>query len=362
MTEDQNLMPASGRSGQPSHLKQWQPNPVLRLMVTPAILILVLAGLVALNSDLLQSNAPAAQTADPLPGQSTGDTEEVPYLNPGESLRFGTHYTGDSVHSIVGESSIYQGDLVLVNQKQKLPDDYAAIDLMVANDLASMLPTDIFSVSKVDTQLNKRAADAMMLMVQEAYSKGIQGYILVSGHRDLAYQVTLFQRKVQQFMDQGLDAEAAAAQAKEIVAVPGESEHHTGLALDLPSKNHINLETSYLETPNGLWLSENAWRFGFVIRYPEDKTEITGISYEPWHLRYVGKPHSEIMQRQGWCLEEYIEVLRQNGGLTIRTDDGKIWQVDYQLAKDGMIVVPLIVGTRYSGDGRDGFIISAPVG
>ncbi len=362
MTEDQNSMPVHERSGQPGHLKQWQPSPVLRLMLTPAILILVLAGLVALNSDLLRSTAPAVQTADPLPGQLPGETDEAPYLNPGEAIRLGTHYIGDSVHSIVGLPSLYQGDLVLVNQMQKLPNDYAATDLMFINELATMLPPEAFTVSKTDIQLNKRAADALMQMIQDAYTKGIEGFTLVSGHRDLAYQVTLFQRKIKQYLDQGLDAEAAAAKAKEIVAVPGESEHHTGLALDLPSKNHMNLETTYFETTHGLWLAENAWRFGFIIRYPEDKTEITGISFEPWHLRYVGKPHSEVMRRHGWCLEEYIEVLRQNGGITVRTDEGKIWQIDYQLAQDGMIVIPLIVGTRYSGDGRGGFIVSAPVG
>lgn len=362
MSEDQKNGPEEMSLEKASGLGRWPEGPVLRLFLMPAILILAVAALIGLNQDLLRAPAPVAERpAETQPGPVEGQSDARGYLEPGEMLRLGTSYHEDAVHKIVGQKAVFQGNLVLVNQKQRLPEDYQAEGLMVVNDLVDTLPPEALIVSKVGTKLNLEAADALVQMIQAAADQGIGGFTLVSGHREVAYQRELFEKKVQKYMAEGLDRAAAEQKTKEIVAVPGESEHHTGLAMDLPSQEHIILETSYANTINGRWLSENAWRYGFVIRYPEDRTDITGISYEPWHLRYVGKPHSELMHREGWCLEEYVQILRQNRGLTVKSGDGTIWQIDYQIPENGMIVIPLIVGTKSSGDGLGGYIVTAPV-
>jgi D-alanyl-D-alanine carboxypeptidase len=362
MSEDQKIGPEAVDLEKSSGLGGWLEGPVLRLFLLPAILILAVAALIGLNQDLLKAPVPGtARPVETLPGVGEGQSDTQVYLEAGETLRLGTSYHEDAVHKIVGQNAVFQGNLVLVNPKQRLPEDYQAQGLMVVNDLEDILPPEALIVSKAGTKLNQEAADALVQMIQAAADQGIGGFTLVSGHREVGYQSELFEKKVQKYMAEGLDRAAAEQKAREIVAVPGESEHHTGLAMDLPSQEHIMLETSYANTINGRWLSENAWRYGFIIRYPQDKTDITGISYEPWHLRYVGKPHSELMHREGWCLEEYIQILRQNRGLTAKTEDGTIWQIDYQIPENGMIVIPLIVGTKSSGDGLGGYIVTAPV-
>ena len=91
-----------------------------------------------------------------------------------------------------------------------------------------------------------------------------------------------------------------------MVAPPGTSEHETGLALDITAQSYPVLEQDQEDTPEQQWLMENAWRFGFILRYPQGKTEITGICYEPWHYRYVGREAAKEIQEKGLCLEEYL--------------------------------------------------------
>lgn len=337
-------------------LRSYQP--LIQLFAAPTLLTMVLLGLIALNPEAKQQTELPPQ---PKPPQSIPIAAK-PYLEAEEDLRLGEKYSGDTKLTLITKpADFYQGYLVLVNQSQKLPNDYLAKDLVKAREVIAVPNPEDLSVSKADLMLNQNVIDQLLKMVQGAYEDGVTGYTIVSGHRDLAYQVGLFQRKINQYKQFGLDAQAAEERAKQIVAVPGESEHHTGLALDLPSRKHPALETSYLDTPQGAWLKEHAWEYGFVIRYPADKVDITGISYEPWHIRYVGLPHSAVMQRENWCLEEYIEALRQNGSVRVRLDDGTIWQVDYQLDDDGVLTVPKDLTYSISGDGRDGFIITTAI-
>jgi len=324
-----------------------------RLFAMPALLTVFLLGLMVMN--------PQGQAELPKPEPEPPQTVPAavdPYLKEEEGLRLGVKYDGETVTMIMTPQSYYQGTLVLVNQAQRLPEDYSAQDLVIVRELVETPNQQNFSVTKSQLMLNRETAEKLLAMVQGACEDGVTGYTLVSGHRELSYQVGLFQRKVNQYKSMGLDENAAREKAKQIVAVPGESEHHTGLALDLPSRNHSALETTYINTDNGIWLHDNAWKYGFIVRYPEDKAEITGISYEPWHLRYVGIPHSEIMKRENWCLEEYIEVLRNNGGLRARLSDGSIWQIDYHLSEDGLLQVPLNKEAVISGDGNKGFIVT----
>ena len=93
------------------------------------------------------------------------------------------------------------------------------------------------------------------------------------------------------------------------VAVPGTSEHQTGLALDIISSSYQVLDRDQENTAEQRWLMENSYKYGFILRYPSDKSEITGINYEPWHYRYVGKEAAKEIYEKGLCLEEYLEYL-----------------------------------------------------
>ena len=115
------------------------------------------------------------------------------------------------------------------------------------------------------------------------------------------------------------------------IAFPGASEHHTALAVDL--SNDGSLEENFIDTDAGVWISKNCHKYGFVVRYPKEKLRVTGIGYEPWHIRYVGRPHSDIMYQNNWCLEEYIDYLSNDGSI-IWNDEGKTWGIYYTESLD----------------------------
>ena len=98
------------------------------------------------------------------------------------------------------------------------------------------------------------------------------------------------------------------------------------MAIDL--SNDGTLEEDFIDTEAGKWIKKNCYKYGFVVRYPKAKEEMTGIGYEPWHIRYVGRPHSDIMYVNNWCLEEYIAALENNGMITW-ADGETIWQIYY---------------------------------
>ena len=137
-----------------------------------------------------------------------------------------------------------------------------------------------------------------------AAAKEEQGYTLYahSGYRSYATQNLIYQRKIKNSKN--------LAEARLLVADPGASEHQLGLAMDVKNSKNGSLSASFGSTKEGIWLSENAYRFGFIIRYKEEWTDITGYAYEPWHIRYVGKEHAKVIYDMNIPLEEYIGTLR----------------------------------------------------
>ncbi len=161
--------------------------------------------------------------------------------------------------------------------------------------------------------LDSRVVDAFEAMCKAAKKDGVK-LKTISAYRTYEYQEGLFKKRIKRFMDEnGLSEEKATEKAATMVARPGTSEHHLGLAVDINS-----VETSFENTAAFKWLQENAENYGFVMRYPKDKKSITKIIYEPWHYRYVGVEHAKEMNRLGMCLEEYIEYLN---GIEIQEDD-----------------------------------------
>ena len=144
-------------------------------------------------------------------------------------------------------------------------------------------------------------------MLKDARKEGLS-LTLCSAYRSYKKQTTLFNNKVQKYMNQGLSKVEAEKKAKLSVAYPGTSEHHTGLAADIMASYYPTLDEKQAETPEAKWLMANCHKYGFILRYPNDKTHITGIIFEPWHYRYVGVEAATEIMEKGLTLEEYLEL------------------------------------------------------
>lgn len=178
-------------------------------------------------------------------------------------------------------------NLILVNAWNEIPDNYE-LDLMTLSH---------------GQMVDKRIYPDLQQMFDDARESGIYPSIS-SSYRNSSEQKQIMEDKIQAFIDEGISRRKAEDLAKDWVAAAGTSEHELGLALDINAdKNRSNNEAVYA------WLEKNSYKYGFVVRYPTDKSKITGVSHEPWHFRYVGKKAAKEMYDKDLCLEEYIEKL-----------------------------------------------------
>lgn len=188
--------------------------------------------------------------------------------------------------------------LVLVNKTYRLPRDYQPDDLVIPN-----VPFP-FEGTHEKKLLRAEAAQALEELFAESKKEGLELFA-ISGYRSFTRQKTIFPNNV---------LRVGFAQANQFSAFPGESEHQTGLAMDVSSRAvNFNLVEAFAETAEGIWLKENAHRFGFIIRYPKGKEEVTGYTYEPWHLRYVGQETAQKIHELNITLEEYILTIHEKG-------------------------------------------------
>lgn len=154
---------------------------------------------------------------------------------------------------------------------------------------------------------DSRITDAVKKMIADARSTENVRIIALSAYRDYEYQKELFDDKVQRLQqEKGYSVSKAREEAATVVAVPGTSEHQLGLALDLVDARHVKLDESQENTDAYKWLSKHCAEYGFIVRYPNGKTDITGIIYEPWHFRYVGVEAATYIMENGITLEEYL--------------------------------------------------------
>ena len=161
-------------------------------------------------------------------------------------------------------------------------------------------------------QLDKKAAESARNLLAAAKEAGFD-VALCSAYRTVEKSAELYQRKVNELLSYGYSEAEAKTEAAKWVAPPGTSEHHTGLAMDLVSTDYwgyySDLEHDYENFDSFKWLYEHCDEFGFILRYPKDKQDITGITYEPWHYRYVGTEAAAYIMENGLCLEEYLEII-----------------------------------------------------
>ena len=175
-----------------------------------------------------------------------------------------------------------------------------------ANPISEDMRVEL-EVSHGGYMVDKRIIADLDEMFNAAEAEGVS-LILCYGYRSMEQSRQLFEKQINRQLAAGLEYDKAVEAAKRWVSPPGTSDHHTGLAVDIVTISNQVLDHRFAETEAAKWMAENSRKFGFVIRFPEDKQDITGINYEPWHLRYVGKEHAETMFNENLCLEEYLEV------------------------------------------------------
>ena len=179
--------------------------------------------------------------------------------------------------------------LTLVNQANKLPENY------------EMKLSSIDQYRKFDS----RAIQYLQDMIEDMREDGVRNIWVQSSYRSVEEQEVVYNNKVKYYKEQGKTQKEAERLTEETINKPGHSEHSLGLAVDF---NYVNGE--FEETKAFKWLKENGEDYGFILRYPKEKENITKVTYEPWHWRYVGKENAKKINELGMCLEEYIEEIK----------------------------------------------------
>jgi D-alanyl-D-alanine carboxypeptidase len=231
------------------------------------------------NESKQQPEEPAAHKDEPTDEPS--QTADLPWLE-------------DTVKTYDGKSIVQNPDdlLVVANKKRNLPEDYEPKDLVIPN-----VPFP-FKEDLPKKKMRKEAAGALEELFKGAEDQGLE-LLAQSGYRSYETQVSIFTYNANQ---------RGKEQANQVSAQPGQSEHQTGLSMDVTSpKVNYGLEEKFGDTQEGKWLADHAYEYGFVIRYLKGKEKITGYSYEPWHLRYVGKENAKEIHDRGITIEEYLE-------------------------------------------------------
>lgn len=183
-------------------------------------------------------------------------------------------------------------NLLLVNPWNPLPENFS-VDL-----------TALSNGMRVDSRIYKD----LNAMLSDCRSAGLRP-LVCSAYRTQEKQTALYNNKANRLRAAGYSWESALREAGRWVAVPGTSEHQTGMALDIVAASYQLLTRRQEETAEQKWLVEHCWEYGFILRYPADKSDITGIGYEPWHYRYVGREAALAMRESGQCLEEFLQAL-----------------------------------------------------
>ena len=182
--------------------------------------------------------------------------------------------------------------LILVNRENKMPENY---DIKL---------TRLKNGHAIDSRCYKELQE----MFDDCRKEGLSP-VICSSFRSWDKQNKLFYQEVNKYLGMGYGLKYAKSEAEKSVAIPGTSEHQLGLALDIVDINYQLLDDKQENTPVQRWLFKNSWKYGFILRYPNEKRKITGIIYEPWHYRYVGKEAAKEIHSQNICLEEYLNRL-----------------------------------------------------
>lgn len=236
----------------------------------------------------------------------------------------------------ITEEQIHQGNLLLVNSEYAV--EKAGIQSDIINLFTHKELNTGYQLLNNEIKLSEEISEKFSEMIAAAEEDGVSNFLISSGYRDFNEQNRLYK-------EMGTDYALPA----------GHSEHNLGLALDVGST-----QMKMKEAPEGEWIEENSWKSGFILRYPANKTDITGIQYEPWHIRYVGLPHSAIMQEMNLALEEYLDYLKDEKSISVSVERKKYTISYYPISQNGTIEVEVPENEQYeiSGNNIDGVIVT----
>ena len=244
------------------------------------------------------------------PVESSSSSSSEPEIPTGTGPAWVPESSSESSSEEIAESSSAS------SSEAEEPEEKTDYSVLILVNPWNYIPED-YDVNLVNVQgkynLDEKAAESAKELVSAARKAGFD-MVLCSAYRTVEKSAELYSRKVNQFINAGYDEATAKIEAAKWVAPPGTSEHHTGLAMDLVSSDYwgyySDLEHAYENFDSFKWLYEHCAEFGFILRYPKDKQDITGITYEPWHYRYVGKEAAQYIMENGLCLEEYLELIK----------------------------------------------------
>lgn len=220
-------------------------------------------------------------------GSRTKDSGKSAGMDPGTETDTGTATETETTGFKIEEEDLWS--LVLTNDKYPVPDGYEFQEA---------------SIPDTDQTIDSRVLEPLEKMLDGAKKEGLN-LIVCSGARSFEKQEQLFQQKKQYYIDSGKTEEEAYNLAKRVISVPGSGEHVMGLAADIYSRDYKALDEGFADTPEGKWLRKNSYKYGFILRYDKGKEAVTGIDYEPWHFRYVGKKAARYLKKHKLALEEF---------------------------------------------------------
>ena len=256
-----------------------------------------------LHSGVPRSTPPAADTTDaaavlPIDPPNTEDVTDMIY-DPADAYTYLTDVSDILDILDPADASPY---LILVNTTHVLSENDVPSDLVDVTDTRS---------DRAPAQMRAVPEKALQALLKEARAAGYTDVTVTSGYRSYYTQQSLFSSYVSRELSNhpSWTREQAETQVATYSCRAGTSEHQSGLCVDM--HNLPAADVRFAQTEAGQWLKENSWKFGFVVRFPEDKVEVTGISYEPWHFRFVGRTAAAQMYKQNLCLEEYVETLQK---------------------------------------------------
>lgn len=240
----------------------------------------------------------------------------------------------EEIQKEIKVEQIYQGNLLLVNGEHPVLQESIKSDIINLSAISEL--TQGYVLLGTDIHLSEEIAHKFSKMIAVAEKEGLQYFAITSGFRDFNEQSILFENM-----------------GPDYALPPGYSEHNLGLSLDVGST-----QMRMADAPEGKWIEDNSWKYGFILRYPKDKVGITGIQYEPWHIRYVGFPHSAIMKEKNFVLEEYLEYLKKEKNISA-TVNGQKYEISYfPVSENTKIPVPANLYYEISGNNIDGVIVT----
>lgn len=351
MSSQQNKHPQTQQNSKrpnPQLNRKPQPRPAKGAGAKKAAEVIISLALVAFVGfegwQVYRNMTPIAQEGDQISAELAAEPATEPTTEPSVIYQ----------NIAVSNDELHKGSLILVNNS-------AAYEEFDTAEIVSIYEhkSENYHVSGTETSLRQPAMDALNEMLDAFYvATGHDDIIVISGYRTNEQQQALYDE----------DLEQTGESTSTRVALPGHSEHESGYSLDL-SLYQDGVQYDYDGTGEYSWINENCDKYGYILRYTEDKTDVTEIQSEPWHYRYVGQPHASYIMKNGVCLEEYLTLLKNYTNetpLRITNWDGEIYEV-YYVPADGAsdttyVLVPPDKEYTILGNNSDGFIVTVDTG